>query len=146
VRDPHLAEDVISETALEIVRSWNKYDRSRPFPQWARGVARHIALKNLRKRNREPLLFDPEVLESVGKYIDSMGDEARLEERKRVLHECMQKLPLVNQQLIRLRYFENRRYEEIAGLLKRNVPALYMAFTRIHEVLLKCVQKNVEFA
>src|SRR5947207_9934740 len=47
VRDPSLAEDTFSDVTLEIARSWGRFDASRPFERWARGIARRVALANL---------------------------------------------------------------------------------------------------
>jgi hypothetical protein len=52
VRDPFLAEDTFSDVTLEIARSWDRFDPTRPFEPWARGLARRVALANLRKHNR----------------------------------------------------------------------------------------------
>src|SRR5262245_59731087 len=70
IRDPVLAEDTFSQVTIEIARSWKRYDTSRPFENWARGLARRIALAELRKRGREPVALDEDVLESIGMELD----------------------------------------------------------------------------
>src|SRR5947207_5758295 len=58
VRDPFLAEDTFSEVTLEIARAWERFDSTRPFQNWARGVARRVALASLRKQSRQPVSLD----------------------------------------------------------------------------------------
>ena len=144
VRDPTLAEDTFSDVTLEIARSWGRFDPSRPFESWARGVARRVALANLRKHSRQPVLLDESVLENLGEDLDKMGDETQLEIRKEVLRGCLQHLSGANQELVRLRYFEHRSYIEISRALSRSVGALYVVFNRIHHALAHCIEKGLK--
>lgn len=144
VRDPEGAEDTLSDVCVEIARNWERYDPARPFPEWARGLARRVALANLRKRKSQPALLDAEALEAVGVQIDALGNEAQLDLRKQALRACMNSLSETNRELIRLRYFENQSFEEISRVRNRNVNALYVSFHRLHEALLKCMQSRLE--
>jgi RNA polymerase sigma-70 factor (ECF subfamily) len=140
VRDAHLAEDTLSDATLAIVRSWEKFDHSKPFSAWARGVARNVALANLRKHKRTTLTLDESVLESLGTALDADGDEGDLEEKKHRLRDCLAKLPARNRELVQWRYFEEISYADIAQRTRRNLSALYMAFSRIHATLADCVK------
>src|SRR5512136_2154643 len=62
VHDPHLAEDTLSDTTLAIARSWEKFDRRLSFAPWARGIARRVALANLRKGSRLVAALDDDVM------------------------------------------------------------------------------------
>ena len=143
VHEPNLAEETLHDVSMEIVRSWDRYDSSRPFANWARGVARRVALANLRKSRKEPALLGAEVLEAVGTEIDALGDEAHLEARKQALRECLERLARASRRLVRLRYFENRSYQEMAETVARSVEALYVAFSRIHRALHDCIQERL---
>ena len=140
VHDPHLAEDTLSDATLAIVRSWEKFDRRLPFAPWARGIARRVALANLRKAQRPVVELDDDVMESLGAEFDALGDENAHEESRRRLNQCLEQLPERSRELVRLRYFEAAPYEEIARRAGRSVTALYMAFSRIHVALAKCVK------
>lgn len=96
VQDTLLAEDTLSDVILEIGRAWERFDRSRPVELWARGIVRRVALANLRKQGRQPVLLDEEVLEQIGETLDKAGDETQLEFRKEVLHRCLQRLSMNN--------------------------------------------------
>lgn len=140
VHDPHLAEDTLSDATLAIVRSWERFDKSLPFAPWARGLARRVALANLRKANRPVVELDEDVLDALGAEFDALGDEYAHEESRRRLNLCIGQLPERSRELVRLRYFDATPYEEIARRTGRSVAALYMAFTRIHDALAKCVK------
>ena len=114
VRDPVLAEDTFSEVTIEIARCWERFDKTRLFENWARGVARRVALAQVRKQGRQPIALDEVVLEDIGAELDGFGSEAELSARKEALEDCLEKLSPANRDLIRLRYFENRSYAELA--------------------------------
>ena len=83
VRDPFLAEDALSDTMLAIARSWDRYDARQPFAPWARGVARRVALTNLRQAGREFLQLDDAVLDEMAVELDRFGSEAEQEHAPR---------------------------------------------------------------
>lgn len=143
VRDVDLAEDTFSDVAIAIARSWDSYDPSRPFGPWARGIARRVALEKLSKRPGRPVLLDDDALEALGAEIETLGAEAPDEPRLEALNRCTEKLPEGSRRLVRLRYFENRSYREIARTVQWSIDALYVAFSRIHKALSDCVQKRV---
>jgi len=106
VRDPELAEDSLGDVSLVIAREWSRYGQSRPVGPWARGVARNVALSNLRKRGRRPVLLDADVLEAVAVELDSHAERGEAEKRKEALHHCVEGLSDFNRQLVQLRYSE----------------------------------------
>jgi len=146
VHERSLAEEVLTDVSLEITRSWQRYDPARSFAAWARGLARRVALTRLRAENRQPALLEPDVLEIVGADLETFGDQARLEERKRLLEECVGKLSEPHQRLLQMRYFQDLTYDHIAQKLRRTVEALYTAFSRIHKALRECVERKQESA
>ena len=140
VHDPHLAEDTLSDTTLAIARSWEKFDRRLSFAPWARGIARRVALANLRKVSRSVAALDDDVMESLGAEFDALCDEEAQERMRQQLNHCLDQLPQRSRELVQLRYFENVTYPEMASRTGRSMAALYMAFTRIHGVLADCVK------
>jgi RNA polymerase sigma-70 factor (ECF subfamily) len=141
LRDGDLVDDTLSDTAVEVARCWDSYDATLPFGPWVRGIARRLALKRLRGRRRVELGLPDDVLESLGAAMDQLGDRASLDAQKRQLRICMENLSGANQELVRLRYFEEQRLEAIAARSQRSMGALYTAFSRIHAALLRCMEK-----
>jgi len=145
-RDPDLAEDTLSDVAIEISHSWSSYDPSRPFAAWARGVARRVAADNMKARSAGPVLLDTAGLDALGSGLDSLGDEKQLEARKRALDQCLGRLSEPHRRLMRMRFIENRAYAEIAAATGRKPNSLYVTFRRIVVKLQKCVGSKVETA
>lgn len=144
VRDHDLAEDTFSDVAIAVARSWDTYDKSRPFGPWARCITRRIALEKLARRGLRPILLDDQALEALGAEVERLGTEAHMEQRVEALQRCTENLPDVSRKLVRLRYFQNRSYPEIAKTVRWTIEALYVAFSRIHKTLSECVERKVE--
>ena len=77
-----------------------------------------------------------------------MADEAEtsadhLEQRERLLHDCMAKLPDDHRDILHLRYQEGLSLEDMATRLGRTVGALYRSLSRVRAVLHECVTKNL---
>lgn len=142
VRDPHQVEDTFSDVTLEIVRCWGSYDQNRPFGPWARGLARRVALANLRRAGREIATLDADVLELIGAEMEQRGGESHYEQYKTQLSVCLGKLSEAAQRLVRRRYFEQRSYGELAAAENKSTGALYVAFTRIHQTLARCLKRH----
>ncbi len=142
IRDPHLVEDTLSDVTMEIVRNWGKFDQSRPFAPWARGVARRVALTNLRKTGRMIATLDDEVIELLGAQMDSRGGESHFEQYKERLSDCLSKLSENARRLVIARYFEDQSYDQMAEMENRTNGALYVAFARIHQSLAKCIKRQ----
>jgi RNA polymerase sigma-70 factor (ECF subfamily) len=56
---------------------------------------------------------------------------------------CMEKLPEESRTLLRMRYDEGRKGEELAQLLRRSEAAIYKALSRLHVALRKCINERL---
>jgi RNA polymerase sigma factor (sigma-70 family) len=138
-RDTTLVDDILSDVAIVVAMQWDEFDRGRPFGPWARGIARRVALKALARRARWQLGLPEDVLESPGGTIDAIYEERETAARERLLMTCLQQLTPHTQELVRLRYFEERRLPAIAQEVGITMGALYTAYCRIHRRLLRCM-------
>jgi len=144
LHDVDLVDDTLSDVAVEVARCWEVYDSNMPFGPWVRGIARRLALKRLRGRRRIALGLPEDVLESLGAAMDQLSDGMALDAQKRQLRRCLEGLSERNRELVRLRYFEDQRLDSIAERSRRTLGALYVAFSRIHAALLRCMEQAAE--
>ncbi|MDF1754020.1 MAG: sigma-70 family RNA polymerase sigma factor [Verrucomicrobiales bacterium] len=70
VVNPHDREDVLQETALAVVNSFDTYDPGRSFQGWAIGVARNQIRLYLRRRKRDRLVFGEETIANLQSTFD----------------------------------------------------------------------------
>src|SRR4051794_9045060 len=72
VRDFRDRDDVLQETAVAVIESFDHYDASRSFVGWALGIARNQALMHLRRRGRDVHCFDTETVEQLAVAFESL--------------------------------------------------------------------------
>jgi len=73
-------EDLFQEVAAALWRSFHSYDASRPFGNWARGVAMNKVRQFRRKLFRAPVILPEEAMKAVASVFDReevVDDSAR---------------------------------------------------------------------
>jgi len=138
VHDHNDANDLLQETAATM---WCKFDQFEPgsdFVAWALTIARYKVMDYLGRRKRSRVQFNDAL---VGQIAQTAREELDvLDDRRRALSYCWQKLTEPNRQLLRLRYDQGMTVKAIAVRLGRSVQGLYKAMARLHEALLRCME------
>jgi RNA polymerase sigma-70 factor (ECF subfamily) len=130
VRDHHLAEDLLQETFVRALERLEEVDPNH-LRGWLFTVAYHQAM--LVKRRRKNRAFSPEAqppsLPDPGPEPDVAAEQ---QDDARRLRELLSQLPLAQQEVIRQRVYEGKRFRDIAATL--GCP-LNTALARMHEGL-----------
>lgn len=130
VGEPALAEDLLQETWLRVVERLDRYDSAQPFLTWLFAVGRHLAIDTLRKQARETFHWgnraaaweneEGEPLDPVERVAaegpSPLAQLAEAELQRRVA-ELFAVLPRGYREVLTLRFQEDLKLEEIAGLL-----------------------------
>ena len=140
VRDSHLAEDVLQDASLVILRKAASLKQESDFPIWARKVARFEALNALRKRNKAPELLDPATLDVLEQ---AWSKEESPQEYTLALRACLQKLGPKARRLIEWRYVAGVRGNALAARLNQPANTVYVALSRIYRILSTCIQERL---
>jgi RNA polymerase sigma-70 factor, ECF subfamily len=140
VVDRARCDDVIQETALVLWREFDRYDPSRPFAAWARGVAAKNVLKSFDRAKRSPIAFSPEAIEALVDAHDAVTIDASHE--REALRHCLSKLPEKSQRLVVLRYQHSLSLAEIAAQLRSTLEAVHKALSRIRTSLQQCIERR----
>jgi RNA polymerase sigma-70 factor, ECF subfamily len=144
VRDRHACEDIFQEVALILWREFDRYDPTRSFGAWARGIAAKKVLQRWDKASRSPLLFAPEAIEAVLDVYDRT--EAAALPQADALQGCLERLPDKSRQLLALRYERSLKLGEIARSLDSTLDAVHKALSRIRLRLQECVERRLSAA
>ncbi|MFN7561154.1 MAG: sigma-70 family RNA polymerase sigma factor [Prosthecobacter sp.] len=143
VRDKPLEDDLFQDIALTLWTSFDKYDPTRSFGAWARGVAANKIKADRRIRARNPQAFPPEVIESVAQGFDADDSNGAWQERESALRDCLDTLPPNASKLITERYGQNKTIDVIASGFCLTPDAVYQALSRVRKQLRDCVQKRL---
>jgi RNA polymerase sigma-70 factor (ECF subfamily) len=116
--DPHLAEDVLQETFIEVLTSAGRYDRRASFRSWLFGIARNLSFARARRGRKER--EGPSELEAL---LASGGGppqpDVRAEEREEAegLLSALGSLPEREREVLTLKFLEEWSYADIASLV-----------------------------
>lgn len=142
------AQDLLQRVALCAYQKYDDYDASQSFQGWLFGIAKFEVLGYFRNLGRNPEVIDSEISERLA---DNMEDQSEAisredDERREKLEQLLTQLPEKAQELVRLRFFENREYDEIASLLNTNEGAVRTALSRIIAKLRSMAKESMQEA
>lgn len=140
VRDFQDRDDVLQDTAVAVVESFDQYDPARPFLAWALGVARNQALLHLRRKGRDRVAFDTDAVEALAAaFADVAPAEGRKLDR---LRDCVRALDEKSRELCRLRYEDDLKPAAIGERLGVGANAVAKALQRVRDRLRECVERK----
>jgi RNA polymerase sigma-70 factor (ECF subfamily) len=141
VRGPHDCDDVFQEVALTLWKEFPRYDRSRSFAAWARGIAGMKLMQRWDKTKRLPVVLSPEAIQAVSSAFDR--SEELSSGKAEALERCLDQLPEKSRKLLSLRYERSLKIEQIAQELQATLDAVYQSLSRLRARLLDCVNRRL---
>ena len=152
VRNVDDAEDLTIEAFAKAFRNLDKFDPKFTFSTWLFRVATNNCIDFIRKKKLETMSI------SSG-FIDDSGSEVAMDlrdfnpnpqedvikgERMEIVRHIVDKLPPRYQTLVRLRYFQELSYEEIAKELSAPLGTVKAQLHRARELLYDLVKDRKE--
>ena len=121
VGDPGAAEDLAVATMTTVWQTAASFNSKSRVSTWILGIARHKAIDELRSRLRTSatiaLASAPETPDAAPAAIDTVAAE----QLKQSVHHAIARLSAEHRQALRLAYFDELPYEDIAARL--GIPA-----------------------
>lgn len=136
----HEAEDLAQETFLTAWKNIGKFDPSRPFAPWLRGIAENHLCNHLRKFRAEPIGGNEAlqlILDQYAATEPSVRNESDLAEAMR---ECLAGIQGEARELLMSRYAEGRSMAEICASTGKKHSAITMKLHRLRLALAACVE------
>lgn len=141
VRGSHDCDDLFQEVALTLWKEFARYDRSRSFGAWARGIAAVKLMQRFDKSKRAPVVLAPEAIQAVAKAFDR--SEALSSGKALALEHCLDQLPEKSRHLLTLRYEQSLKVEQIAREMQATLDAVYQTLSRLRLRLHDCVNRRL---
>jgi len=141
--DLSLAEDIVQDTCLIAFKKRDKYLPDADFCAWMIAIARNLWLRELKKRKirqtaRQYLQDNASLLFTAETY-----GEDRLRQEKEALRDCLGKLALQDQRMIRDHFFGKMKYDAIADKFQRTLSWVKVRMYRSRLALRECVRKTL---
>jgi RNA polymerase sigma-70 factor (ECF subfamily) len=145
VSDSTQVDDLFQETLLTAWKILPRFDRTRPFGPWLRGIASKLILVHRRKQARRFLFLDEQVLEHLESRHaalaqmpgDTLGDKLDS------LRDCLRTLPDPYRQAVELRYHVEMSSDRLAQRLSISAEALKKRLQRGRAKLLVCLKRKL---
>jgi RNA polymerase sigma-70 factor len=136
----HDAEEVFQNTSVVLWNKFSDFQSGSNFFAWASKVAYYEVLSFMKQRRRSRTLSE-DALELLADAATSLSDESST--RQEALEDCLSRLNAADRELLQARYYHQRPPKQIATMQSRSVDSIYRALSRIHNMLLNCVQRNL---
>ncbi|MEM8668993.1 MAG: sigma-70 family RNA polymerase sigma factor [Planctomycetota bacterium] len=135
------ASDVVQETNLVLWRKIDEFDPEKPFVPWAFATARFQVLAHLRDQNRDRVLLDAELAESLSGQVSDQASQ--IDSVRQALRGCMQRLSEEHQQMLHSRYSTGKPIAEMATISGRSVSSIKVSLMRIRRQLSECIENRL---
>jgi len=142
VRDTHAAEDIFQNVALKAMTRAVAFESDAALMSWAFVTARREGIDWLRRREREALGLDAEILDLLDREWQSAPVRpagARID----ALRDCWGAAPESARRLLTLRYFDGLSCEEAAQQMGISLHSIYKRLSRLHESLRQCMEAKL---
>lgn len=116
LQEQQKAEDAVMAIFEELVDKVKKHEVEK-FRPWLHVLTRNHCLMHLRKEKRNlTVSYEPGLMQSVDSRHHSIELEDRENGELKNLADCMGKLPDQQKECIKLFYYDNKSYKEIAAM------------------------------
>jgi len=135
------AEDLLQETASILWEKFEEFDKSRSFAAWSIGIARNKALDLLKSRRRSRAFFKDGFYDEISEIEEA--EHVNAHRRLKALRECIKKMSIPNQNLVRLRFEQGLPVKKISQKSGHSVDAIYKRLSRVYAALQECVSRTL---
>ncbi len=135
-------EDILQNIFIKVYKNIYDFDTALSFSSWIYRIARNEMIDWYRKEKRTPHLSleaNEYILDTIAHEFDTITF-AEGEEKKEILKKSLMLLPEKYQEIIELRYFEEKSYEEIADILSIPSGTVAIRISRAKKALQSIVQ------
>ncbi len=136
------ADDILQETTKLMWEKFDDFTLGTDFLAWGRRIAHFLVLEHYRKKKKQnEFYYDEQLINKLQKDSQKNNDSSR--DDLHYLKGCLKKLKQQDRKLLMLRYFENNKAKELAGRFGCSIQYIYRNISRIHQLLLACIQKQM---
>ena len=136
-----VAEDILQDTTVTLWEKFSSFEEGTDFMAWAKQVARYKVMNFIKKnKNRSIVQFSNHVLEELSKDEPPLNSQNRYHD---ALENCVGKLEGNSRKVIRLRYMNKMKVQDIALQFDVNSNTLSKHISRIHYHLKRCIEQTL---
>ena len=138
--DRDWADEVLQETNVVLLRKEDDFSPGTNFKAWANSVAYYQVLTSRKTRQRNRLIFDEQLMQSLSSKMQPTAEDH--EARKRALHQCLDGLSASQSKLLQRRY-RGESVSDIANEVGRSVGVISQTLYRARQALKDCINRKL---
>lgn len=150
VRNVDDAEDLTIEAFAKAFKSLHRFKKDYTFSTWLFRIATNNSIDFIRKKRLETMSLNTSYTDDNGDTVSidvedsnpNPQEEAIRGQKKELIRNFVTKLPAKYQRLVKLRYFEEYSYEEIAEELGAPLGTVKAQLHRARELMYDLVKKS----
>jgi RNA polymerase sigma-70 factor (ECF subfamily) len=131
-------EDILQNSFIKMYRNINDFDNNLKFSSWAYRITHNEMIDWYRKQKSRPQLVigekDEDIFSSIASDIN-IEKEAIQKEIKKEIESIVKNLEPKYQEVIYLRFFEDKNYDEIADILQIPAGTVAIRLSRAKKIL-----------
>jgi len=120
INDPEEAEDLTQEVFIKVYKNLNGFDIKRKFSSWIYRIAHNESVNYIKKKSYFKILSieQNEFLKNTMSTTENLIEKIIEKENSRKVRELLEKLSFRYKEILVLRYFEEKSYDEISDILR----------------------------
>jgi RNA polymerase sigma-70 factor (ECF subfamily) len=118
ILDHDMAEDAVQEAFIKTYRDIQSFDIKRKFSSWIYRIVHNESINQVRKNSKN---VDMDEVGEIASSIDIANETATKIDNQKLstqLLEAISKLPLKYREVVMLRFYEDKSYDEISDILR----------------------------
>jgi RNA polymerase sigma-70 factor, ECF subfamily len=146
LRDAALAEDVVQDAFIVVMRKWGDFQPGTSVFHWVREIVRNKSLEALRTRRRGASALDDALLARVAAVMEKGVDDPEADRhrlRAQALQRCVSFLNRKHAEILSGFYARSASCEEIARAQGRSANAVRLVLSRLRKQLNECVARQM---
>jgi RNA polymerase sigma-70 factor (ECF subfamily) len=140
-------EDILQNVFVKVYNNLKKFKTRKKFSSWIYRIAHNEAVNFLKKRSQKKFVSWEDVIISKEKMEISSHERSPLEhwikkELSKEVETALEKLPAKYKEVLILRYFSEKSYEEIGEILKKPINTVGTLINRAKKKLLDVIESS----
>lgn len=141
------AEDLLQNVFVKVYKNINRFDTKRKFSSWIYRIAHNEAVNFLKKRGRKKFVSLEDIETTKDKLETASPAKSPVDawinkELKNEMQTALNKLPSKYKEVLILRYFLDKSYEEMSEILGKPINTVGTLLSRAKRNLLQIIKMS----
>ena len=140
------AKDLLQDVFVKAFKNIKSYDASRNFSSWIYRIAHNESVNYIRRKGLKRFISWEDIVSAKDKMMSNKAEDGAddiwlRKEKIKEVDEVINKLPFKYKQVLQLRYYSDKSYEEIGKVLKKPVNTVGTLISRAKKKMAEEVMK-----